>query len=140
MKRIKLLIADDNERLRNELRSLLETQENLEVIGESGDGAEAVKMAETLQPDIIIMDISMPEMNGLAASEAIKKKFPFIKILIYSVHKEMEYFIHAYKIGINGYLLKDDSFGTLLKAIEWVTRGEKFFKPTIQSILKESEL
>jgi DNA-binding NarL/FixJ family response regulator len=139
MDKIKILITDDHSSVRRELRSFLSSQSNFDIVGEACNGAEAVQFAAEFHPDLILMDIGMPTMNGLEAAKAIIKKHPYIKILFLSVHKDEEYVIESYKIGAKGYILKDAPLKDLVEAIESVNRGERYFRPTISLMLKNPQ-
>ncbi len=127
----KIVIAEDHTILRAGLRALLSGQNGLEVIGEAGDGREAVRKIDTLQPDLLLIDLSMPKLNGIDAIREIKSRHPEIKIIVLTVHKSDEYIIAALKAGANGYMLKDASQNELLLAIDYVINGKTFLSPSI---------
>ena len=127
----KIVIAEDHTILRAGLRALLSGQNDLEVIGEAGDGREAVRKIDTLQPDLLLIDLSMPKLNGIEAIREIKSRHPEIKIIVLTVHKSDEYIIAALKAGANGYMLKDASQNELLLAIDYVINGKTFLSPSI---------
>jgi len=127
----KIVIAEDHTILRAGLRALLSGQNDLEVIGEAGDGREAVRKIDTLQPDLLLIDLSMPKLNGIDAIREIKSRHPEIKIIVLTVHKSDEYIIAALKAGANGYMLKDASQNELLLAIDYVINGKTFLSPSI---------
>ena len=127
----KIVIAEDHTILRAGLRALLSGQNDLEVIGEAGDGREAVRKIDTLQPDLLLIDLSMPKLNGIDAIREIKSQHPEIKIIVLTVHKSDEYIIAALKAGANGYMLKDASQNELLLAIDYVINGKTFLSPSI---------
>jgi two-component system response regulator NreC len=129
--RRKIVIAEDHTILRAGLRALLSGQNGLEVIGEAGDGREAVRKIDTLQPDLLLIDLSMPKLNGIDAIREIKSRHPEIKIIVLTVHKSDEYIIAALKAGANGYMLKDASQNELLLAIDYVINGKTFLSPSI---------
>lgn len=127
----KIVIAEDHTILRAGLRALLSGQNGLEVIGEAGDGREAIRKVDTLQPDLLLIDLSMPKLNGIDAIREIKSQHPEIKIIVLTVHKSDEYIIAALKAGANGYMLKDASQNELLLAIDYVINGKTFLSPSI---------
>lgn len=129
--RRKIVIAEDHTILRAGLRVLLSGQNGLEVIGEAGDGREAIRKVDTLQPDLLLIDLSMPKLNGIDAIREIKSQHPEIKIIVLTVHKSEEYIIAALQAGANGYMLKDASQNELLLAIDYVINGKTFLSPSI---------
>ena len=129
--RRKIVIAEDHTILRAGLRALLSGQNGLEVIGEAGDGREAIRKVDTLQPDLLLIDLSMPKLNGIEAIREIKSRHPEIKIIVLTVHKSEEYIIAALQAGANGYMLKDASQNELLLAIDYVINGKTFLSPSI---------
>ena len=129
--RRKIVIAEDHTILRAGLRALLSGQNGLEVIGEAGDGREAIRKVDTLQPDLLLIDLSMPKLNGIDAIREIKSQHPKIKIIVLTVHKSEEYIIAALQAGANGYMLKDASQNELLLAIDYVINGKTFLSPSI---------
>ncbi|HKJ14024.1 MAG TPA: response regulator transcription factor [Desulfobulbales bacterium] len=129
--RRKIVIAEDHTILRAGLRALLSGQNGLEVIGEAGDGREAIRKVDTLQPDLLLIDLSMPKLNGIDAIREIKSQHPEMKIIVLTVHKSDEYIIAALKAGANGYMLKDASQNELLLAIDYVINGKTFLSPSI---------
>jgi two-component system response regulator NreC len=137
MNRIRVLLADDHNVMRNGLRLLLERQPNLVVIGETSDGRETVRMTGKLRPDVVIMDIAMPNLNGIEASRQIVSSNPEIAIVILSMHSDESYVIRALKAGARAYLLKDSAEGDLIGAIHAISEGKSFFSPAISRILVE---
>jgi len=140
MKKIRILLADDHAILRESLRILLEEEADLVVIGEAEDGRTAVKMANELSPDIVVMDISMPLLNGLEATCQIKRDNPQVKVLILSMHDNEEYIRQALAKGAMGYILKDAAARELLDAIRAVHRGESVLSPAITRLVIEDYL
>ena len=131
MGNIKVLLADDHTIVRKGLCSLLEDEEGIEIIGEAEDGREAINLAEKLHPDIIVMDIAMPGLNGLEATRQLKKLYPEIKILILSMYANEEYVFQTLKAGAEGYLVKRVAPLELISAIKAVHQGNSFLSPTI---------
>jgi len=131
MGKIKVLIADDHTILRQGIKALLDNQAEIEVIGEAKDGREALTLIERLLPDVILMDIAMPGLNGLEATRRIKKKFPKIKVLVLTMYTNEEYVFQILNAGANGYLVKETAFQDLISAIRAVYRDEAFMSPSI---------
>lgn len=137
MKRIRILIADDHGIVRTGLRLQLERNEEFEVVGEAADGREAVRMAETLVPDVVIMDIAMPSLNGIQAASQITKVLPNTGIIMLSMHSDETYITRTLAAGAKGYLLKDNAEVDLYRAVEVVAQGKPFFSPAIANTLLE---
>jgi len=124
---IKILIADDQKKIRKVLRDLIEREKNMEVIGEAEDGQTVIRMSEKLKPDIVLMDIVMPGLSGLEATRQIKKKFPQIKIIAFSIFSDKALIREMLQSGASGYLLKEDMADEWLKAVKTVRRGKIYF-------------
>lgn len=137
MKKLTILLADDHVVMRSGLRALLERQPDLDVVGESENGRRTVELAAALQPDVIVMDIGMPVLNGIEATKAILGEQPGIAVIILSVHADESYVLRALKAGARGYLLKDSAPADLLSAIQAVSRKKSFFSPKVSRILAE---
>jgi two-component system nitrate/nitrite response regulator NarL len=133
-KKIKVLIVDDHPVVRKGLHSCLANREHLKVVGEAADGAEAILKVTELLPDIVLMDIGMPGMDGLAVTEKLHKESPQTKVLVLSVHSTREYVLRIIKAGARGYVLKDAPTEELVKAIEVVYAGDAFFSPSVARI------
>lgn len=131
MKKITILIAEDHVVVRESIRQFLEREAKLEVVGEASDGEEAVQMASQLKPDVIIMDISMPKLNGIEATKQIKAQQPSATILILTAYDYEQYIFPLLEAGAAGYLLKDISGRELVNAIETVHRGEAVLHPAV---------
>jgi DNA-binding NarL/FixJ family response regulator len=136
-KRIRILLADDHTVLRAGLRALLAGQCDLEVIGEASDGAEAIRLAQTLHPDVVVMDIGMPGVNGIDATARIKRELPGVKVLILSMHDDQGYLRQVLRVGASGYVLKRAADTELLAAIRAAARGEVFLDPAMAKALVE---
>ena len=134
---IRILLADDHGIVRRGLHYMLERAPGMEVAGEAADGREAVKMAESLNPDIVVMDIAMPNLNGIEATSQIVKKNPKIGVIILSVHSDETYIVRALSSGAKGYLLKDSAEADLIRAVRAVSEGRPFFSPAITQTLLE---
>ena len=130
MQKIRLLLADDHPVVRVGLRTLLETEPDLEVVGEAGTGAEAVSLAASQHPDVVVMDISMPEMDGLEATHRVRELYPPAHVLILTVHAQERYLFPVLKAGASGYVLKSTADTELIDAIRTVARGEAFLYPS----------
>lgn len=130
-KPVRILIADDHTIVRSGLRLLLDAEPGIEVVGEALDGQEAVEKAAAFQPDVILMDVTMPNMDGLEATKMIKQSWPDIQILTLTMHRSDEYFFEMLKNGASGYLLKGARTDELLDAVYAVARGEVFLYPSM---------
>ena len=135
MSKIRILIVDDHAIVREGLREILQTQEQLQVVGEAVDGADAVSKTVSLKPDVVLMDIAMPGTGGLQACREIKKLKPEVKTLILTMHDSEEYFLEIFSVGASGYFVKGGSSRELVQAIQAVSRGEFFLHPTMTSLL-----
>jgi NarL family two-component system response regulator LiaR len=135
--KVKIMLADDHPLLRQALRDVLEKQTDLEVIAEASDGEEAVKLATELLPDVVIMDISMPILNGLEATKQIKANCPAIAILVLTVHSDNEHILGILQAGAGGYLTKSVYGDEVINAVRALVSGETVLSPTVsQQILK----
>lgn len=134
-KKITVLIVDDHPLVMDGIRSCLETYDHIEVIGVATNGREALKQAEQLGPEIVLMDINMPDLNGLDATELFTERFPNIKLLILSMHDNREYIASALQLGARGYVLKDVPSREIVTAIEAVHRGGTYFSSGVSKIL-----
>jgi len=141
MERIKVLIADDHRIVREGLMAILKTKENIEVVGEAQDGQEAIEKVRTLEPDVILMDVSMPRMGGVEATRQIKREFPHIGIIALTMYDEQQYIFDLVRAGATGYLLKDTESSQIVEAIRAIYRGESLIHPSVASkILAEFSL
>lgn len=127
--KIRILIVDDHAIVRRGLRALLEMQPEFEVAGEAADGREAVRLEEELHPDIVLMDIAMPGLNGLDAAQRILKRRPDAAVVLFSMHADEGYLIRALNLGVRGYLLKDSADTDLAPALRAVALGGSYFHP-----------
>lgn len=137
---IRVLIADDHNIVRSGVRLLLEAEPDMKVVGEALDGAEAIALAESLRPTLVLMDIAMPRTNGLEATRQIKARFPEINILVLTMHRSDEYFFEVLKAGAAGYVLKAAETNELIGAIRAVARGEVFLYPSMARYLLQDYL
>jgi len=129
--KVRIVIAEDHTILREGLRSLLSSNANFEVVGETGDGREAIRQVKKLKPDLILSDLSMPRMNGMEAIKEIKRESPATKILVLTVHRAEEYILATFRAGADGYLLKDSTHSELLMAVKKVLSGTRYISPEI---------
>lgn len=135
MRKIRIMLADDHKLMRSGLRVLLEQQADLSVVGEASDGREAVVLAEALKPDVLVMDIGMPNLNGIEAAAQIAGAHPKTAIVMLSMHSDESYVLRALKAGARGYLLKDSAEADLLRAVHAVAEGKSFFSPAVSKVL-----
>jgi two-component system response regulator NreC len=133
----RIILADDHAVMRCGLKLLLEQQDDFQVIGEAGDGREAVRLAESLKPDVAVLDVTMPNLNGIEAAWQIKAKHPEIGIVVLSMHADEGYVLRALKAGARAYLLKESPASDFLRAIRSVTEGKAFFSPIVSRLLVE---
>ena len=133
----KIILADDHEILRAGLKSLINKEPFFRVVGEAGDGEELLSQLKSVKCDLIVMDLSMPRVDGLAAIKEIRQKFPKIKILVLTMQKDHEHFKYAMTYGANGYLLKDDAYEQLVLAIKMILKGKKFVAPSVATLEAE---
>ena len=137
MSEIRILLADDHTIIRSGIRALLERQSDFRVVAEAADGVEAVRMAEEYNPDVAVMDIAMPKLNGIDATEQITAKHPRIAAIVLTMHSDEGYVLRSLKAGARGYLLKDSAEAELITAIRVVHEGKAFFSPAISKVLAE---
>jgi DNA-binding NarL/FixJ family response regulator len=135
MGRIRILLADDHTLVRQGLRKLLEERADWEVVAEAGDGREAVRLAEQHKPDVAILDVAMPLLNGIEATRQITKRVPGTRVLVLSMHADEAYVTQILQAGATGYLLKDSADVDLLKAVGEAARGRSFFSPAIAGVM-----
>ena len=128
---IKVLLADDNESFRNGIRAVLEKEKDILIIGEANDGHESFKMTKKLLPDIIIMDIKMPKLNGIDATQQIVKKMPLTSVLVVSAEKDQHLAGKILKTGAKGYVPKSSVFNELINAIRTIQKGNIYLSPSI---------
>ena len=137
---IRILLADDHKIFREGMRSLLEKEPNMVVIGEAGNGKETVKLAQELLPDVVIMDITMPDLNGIDATQQLKTKTPHTHVLCLSQHSERNFVLAMFEVGAAGYLLKDSAFDELTRAIYAVYSNKIYISPQIAHYIIDESL
>lgn len=128
---IRILLADDHVLVRQGFRMILSAQPDMEIVGEAGNGREAVELAEKLKPDIVIMDVAMPELNGIEATRRLTASTPRIRVLALSMHKDSVYVREILRSGARGYLLKDSADADLLTAVRAVAKGDGYLSPAV---------
>ncbi len=131
MKKIKVMIVDDHSLIREGLKQLLEFDGSIEVVGEASNGIECLEKIDSVHPEVLLLDINMPEKNGIEVLKEMKEKESPIKVLILTVHNELEYLTQAVDIGVDGYILKDSESSELKKAIQSVLEGENYIQPSL---------
>jgi two-component system response regulator NreC len=137
---ISVLIADDHTIVRSGVRMLLEAEPDIRVVGEALNGIESLELTESLQPDVVLMDITMPELDGLEATRQLKARFPQINVLVLTMHRSDEYFFEMLKAGASGYILKGAKTSELINAVHIVHRGEVFLYPSMTQKLVQGYL
>ena len=135
MDKIRVLLADDHELVRTGLVKLLETYKDLLIVGEAGDGIEAIEKTKEINPDVVVIDLSMPRLSGIEATKIIRKECPKVGVLVLTMHQNEEYVYQIFKSGAGGYLLKDAGKDELAAAIRAIAKGEKFFSPRVSEIM-----
>lgn len=136
-KPINIIIADDHSMVREGIKQILELDGDIVVNGEAGDGKQCIELLDKVSTDVLLLDINMPNMNGLKVLQHLREKKKNIKVLILTIHNEVEYLVRAVEIGVDGYVLKDSDSSVLKKAIFCLHRGETFIQPELTPLLKE---
>jgi len=133
MKRIRILLVDDHALVRQGFKMILGAQADMEIVGEAGNGREAVEVAEQLRPDIVVMDVAMPELNGIEATRRLLTSQPHTRVIALSMHKDSVYVRETLRAGARGYLLKDSPAGDLVTAVRSVASGESYLSPAVSN-------
>ena len=133
MKRIRILLADDHAVVRQGFKMILSAQTDMEIVGEAGNGREAVELAEKLRPDVVVMDVAMPELNGIEATRRLGSSVPHTRVVALSMHKDSVYVREILRAGARGYLLKDSVAADLVSAIRAVANGEGYISPAVSN-------
>jgi len=136
-RKIRIVLADDHTVMRNGLKLLLEREPDFQVIGEAADGRAAIQVVESTSPDVVVMDIAMPLLNGIEAAARITASRTKTAVIVLSMHSDESYVLRALKSGVRGYLLKDSAESDLIAAVRHVTAGKPFFSPAISNMLME---
>ncbi|MFA5577089.1 MAG: response regulator transcription factor [Tissierellaceae bacterium] len=137
-KEITVLIADDHVLIREGIRQILELEDDIHVVGQAGDGAEAFQKSEELKPDIVLLDINMPKLNGIEALRKFKDMGIKSKVIILTIHEDKEYILKTLKLGANGYLLKDSTADSLIEGIRRVAAGENYIQQSVADLVSAS--
>lgn len=138
MDKIRVLIADDHSLVRKGLKQILELEKDFEVIGQAADGRQAIEMTTSLKPDVVLMDINMPIINGLKAIKMLKENNTSARIIVLTIHEDKEYLLETIRMGAAGYIMKDAEVEHLIEAIRMVYRGKIYIQPNLTSdIIKE---
>jgi two-component system response regulator NreC len=135
---IKILLADDHALVREGFRMILEAQNDIQIVGQAGNGREAIELAAKLHPDVVVMDVAMPELNGIEATRRILEASPRTRVLALSMHKDAVYVREVLRAGARGYLLKDSGDADLVAAVRAVAKGEGYLSPSVsESVLSD---
>jgi two-component system, NarL family, response regulator NreC len=136
----RVLLAEDLTLLRSGVRALLENSGQVQIVGEAADGREALKMAQKLNPDLVLMDVAMPEMNGIEAARQIRKALPQVRVMMLSMHADRQYIFESLRAGASGYVLKNAALAELLSAIHTVATGGTFLSESLSGLVMEDYL
>ena len=137
MDKIRVLLADDHTLVRSGIATLLQSSKDIQIVGEAEDGDEAIRKTGELQPDVVVIDLSMPKLSGIEATKILKRKYPDTKVLVLTMHENEEYVFQILKSGASGYVLKSAGKEELSAAIRAAAKGEKFFSPRISQLMAE---
>jgi two-component system response regulator NreC len=135
--KLRLVLADDHNMMRSGLRLLLEREAGFSVVGEASDGREAIEITDAQTPDVVVMDVAMPNLNGIEAARRVTSSHPNTSVIILSMHSDESYVLRALNAGARGYLLKDSAESDLIAAVYAVSEGKAFFSPAISKLLVE---
>jgi len=137
---IRILLADDHKIVRDGLRTLIGKEAGMEVIGEAENGRKALKMAEKIRPNVVIIDVTMPDMNGIEATKKMVTEVPGVKVIALSMHSDRRFVLGMLEAGASGYLMKDCAFDELAKAVRSVSTGQTYLSPSIADVLVKGYL
>ncbi|MDD5641373.1 MAG: response regulator transcription factor [Syntrophales bacterium] len=140
MRPYSIVLADDHVIFRRGIRKIIQEVDDFEVVGEAGDGLELLELLKITRPDLIILDISMPNLRGLEATEEIKRQYPQVKVLLLTMHKKKSFVQLGLKAGANGFLLKEDADSELFRAIETIRKGNLYLSPLLANIMRDLAL
>jgi len=132
---IRLLIADDHSVVRKGIRTLLEDEADIQIVGEATDGDEAIELIPSLNPDVLLLDITMPRLSGLDVTKTVTQQYPSVRVLIFSMHHNPDYILNSVQNGAAGYLLKDTNEEEILRAVRTVAEGELYYPPNASSVI-----
>lgn len=135
---VRILVADDHDIVRQGIMGLLSREPEFEVVGEADNGLTAVELAESLQPDVVLMDLTIPKLNGIEATAQIVELNPAPRVIVLTMHQDRAHIRRAFESGASGYVLKRNELGDLLRAVDAVTRGEVFLSPAISRVVVET--
>src|SRR3954453_5318719 len=133
MKRTRILLVDDHAVVRQGFKMILDAQSDMEIVGEAGNGREAVELAEQLKPDVVVMDVAMPELNGIEATRRLASSLPHTRVVALSMHKDSVYVREILRAGARGYLLKDSPAGALVPPVRAVAPGQSYLSPAVSN-------
>jgi two-component system response regulator NreC len=137
---LRILLADDQGVVRRGMRALLETEPGVEIVGEASDGQEALRLCDSTAPDLVILDVAMPRLNGIDVAAQARKRRPDLRVIVLSMHSDESYIVRALSAGARGYLLKEATDDDLLPAVRAVAAGRTFFSPAVSAMLLEDHM
>lgn len=137
MDKIQVMMSDDHQMVREGIKALLEIDGDIKIVAQANDGVECLRILEKVNPDVLLLDINMPKLDGLSVLETIKRTKPNVKVIILTIHNEADYLLSAYEKGADGYVLKDSGCDILKSAIRTVTQGEQYIEPILMPRLRE---
>jgi DNA-binding NarL/FixJ family response regulator len=132
---IRILIADDHSVVRKGIRTLLEDETDVEIVGEAADGDEAIDLIPSLRPDVLLLDITMPRMSGIEVLQVVRQQFPKVRTLMFSMHNNPDYILKTVQLGAAGYLLKDTDRDEILRAVRTIVGGDLYYPPQAASLI-----